>query len=153
MFQVKLSPWLMSSKFLELLSHLQKCAYCKVFKFHVIRRTKCCKNFYATLIHATSLNILISFKHTFLGASYFALFSRLHNSNLIWNWNIIAQEQGRRNIGRARGGAVKTLRAMETYEKQKIIYQFACYCSTTMLTSKIITEPIENIFQFNLDKP
>jgi len=50
-------------------------------------------------------------------------------------------------------GAVKKLRAMEIYEKHKNRNQFACYCSTTMLTSKIIKEPIENLFQFGRDKP
>jgi len=29
---------------------------------------------------------------------------------------------------------------MKTYEKQKIVTNYACYCSTTMLTSKIIKE-------------
>jgi len=43
---------------------------------------------------------------------------------------------------------------METYEKQKNRCQlYACYCSTTMLTSKITKETIENVFQFDLDKP
>jgi len=35
------------------------------------------------------------------------------------------------------GGAVKHFRAVETYEKQKIITNNVCFCSSTMLTSKI----------------
>ena len=47
---------------------------------------------------------------------------------------------------RAVGGAVKQFRAMETYKKnKKIIAYHACFCSSAMLTSKIIiTEIIEN---------
>jgi len=32
---------------------------------------------------------------------------------------------------------------METFQKQKNRYQVYCFCSSTMLTSKIITEIIE----------
>jgi len=61
--------------------------------------------------------------------------------------------QGRRNVGRA-GRAVKKLRAVEAYEKQKkIVTNYACYCSTTVLTSEIMKQTIENLFQFDLDKP
>jgi len=35
------------------------------------------------------------------------------------------------------------LRAMEAYKK-KIVTNYVCFCSSTMLTSKIITEMIEN---------
>jgi len=43
-----------------------------------------------------------------------------------------------RDAGTAVGqGTVIELRAMETY--QKIITNYACFCSATMLTSKIIT--------------
>jgi len=35
---------------------------------------------------------------------------------------------------------------MKTYEKQ-----YACYCSTTMLTSKIIKETTDNLLQFDFD--
>ena len=56
---------------------------------------------------------------------------------------------------------------METYKKQANRYQYFCFCSTTVLTSKIITEMIDNhyefsccvnsstinLFQFYLDKP
>jgi len=46
--------------------------------------------------------------------------------------------QGRRNVGRA-GRAVKKLMAMEAYEKQKnVVTNYACYCSTTVLTSEIM---------------
>jgi len=41
-------------------------------------------------------------------------------------------------------GSVKALREMQTYKKQKIIHQDVCFCSATMLTSKIITESVEN---------
>ena len=34
------------------------------------------------------------------------------------------------------GETLKDLRAMETYKQQKKRYQFACFCSSTMLTSK-----------------
>ena len=59
--------------------------------------------------------------------------------------------QGRRNSSRA-AGAVKKVRTMKTYENKKIVTNCACYCSTTMLTSKIIKETVDNLFQFDLDK-
>jgi len=45
-------------------------------------------------------------------------------------WTII---QGRRNSNTA-AGAVKQLRAMETYKNQKIVTNYACFCSGTTLT-------------------
>ena len=66
--------------------------------------------------------------------------------------NMYCIVQGRRNVDWA-GGTVKKLRTMEIYEKQKILTNYACYRSTTMLTSKIINETIENLFQFDRDKP
>jgi len=42
------------------------------------------------------------------------------------------------------GKAVKTLRAMQIYKKQKIVTNYAFFSSETMLTSKIIPEFIEN---------
>ena len=33
---------------------------------------------------------------------------------------------------------------MQTYKKHKILHQYVCFCSVTMLTSKIITESVEN---------
>ena len=54
----------------------------------------------------------------------------------------------RRSRGKA-GGAVKHFRAMETYEKQKIVINNVCFCSSTMLTPKIITEIIENHSEFS----
>jgi len=65
-------------------------------------------------------------------------------------------------------GAGKELRAMETYKRQKNRYRYNCFCSATILTSKIIKEFIESIlnflggeklqyicfnFQFDFDKP
>jgi len=41
-------------------------------------------------------------------------------------------------------GPVKVLREMQTYKKQKVIPQYVSFCSATMLTSKIITEDVEN---------
>jgi len=41
-------------------------------------------------------------------------------------------------------GSVKVLREMQTYKKHKILHQYVCFCSVTMLTSKIITESVEN---------
>jgi len=41
-------------------------------------------------------------------------------------------------------GAVKELRAMENYIKQKVVTSNACFCSATMFSSKIITKIIEN---------
>jgi len=38
---------------------------------------------------------------------------------------------------------------METYKRQKIFTNYACFCSSTMLTSKIITEIIENPSEFS----
>jgi len=40
-------------------------------------------------------------------------------------------------------GSVKVLE-MQTYKKHKIPHQDVCFCSATMLTSKIITESVEN---------
>jgi len=64
------------------------------------------------------------------------------------------------------GGTVKELRTVESYKKQKIVAKYVCFCSSTMLTSKIITEITENfselsgdpnsciyLFQVDLDKP
>jgi len=36
---------------------------------------------------------------------------------------------------------------------KKIFSNYVCCCETTMLTSKIIKEIIENLFQFDFDKP
>jgi len=33
-------------------------------------------------------------------------------------------------------------------KNKKIVTNYACYCSTTVLTSKKIKETIENLFQF-----
>jgi len=41
---------------------------------------------------------------------------------------------------------------METNEK-KIVTNYACHCLTIMLTSKITKETMENVFQFDRDKP
>jgi len=41
-------------------------------------------------------------------------------------------------------GSVKVLREMRTYEKQKILHQYVCFGSARMLTSKVITESVEN---------
>jgi len=38
-------------------------------------------------------------------------------------------------------------------KNKKIVTNNACYCSTTMVTSKIIKETVENLFQLDLDKP
>jgi len=35
---------------------------------------------------------------------------------------------------------------VETYKKQKIVTKYVCFCSSTTLTSKIITEIIEKKF-------
>jgi len=37
------------------------------------------------------------------------------------------------------GGAAKGLRAMETYIKQKIVTNHACFCSSAMLTTRMVT--------------
>ena len=41
-------------------------------------------------------------------------------------------------------GSLKVLREMQTYKKHKILHQYVCFCSAIMLTSKIITESVEN---------
>jgi len=46
-------------------------------------------------------------------------------------------------------GAVKEFKAMETYKT--IVTNYACFCQTTMLTSKIVKETTENLLQFDLD--
>jgi len=57
--------------------------------------------------------------------------------------------QGRRSSGKA-GRALKKLRAMETYKKaKKIVTNYVCFCSSRMLTSKIMTEIIENHSEFS----
>ena len=45
-------------------------------------------------------------------------------------------------------GAVKQFRAMETCKKQKIVTYYVCFCSSMILTSKIITEIILNHSEF-----
>ena len=47
------------------------------------------------------------------------------------------------------GGAKKQLRSMETYKNKKIVTKYVCFCSSTMLTSKIITEIIEKHSKFS----
>jgi len=39
-------------------------------------------------------------------------------------------------------GQGSVLREIQTYKKQNILHQHVCFCSTTMLTSKIITESV-----------
>jgi len=38
-------------------------------------------------------------------------------------------------------------------KNKKIVTNYACYRSTTMLASKMIKETIEIFFKFDLDKP
>jgi len=40
--------------------------------------------------------------------------------------------------------SVKVLREIQTYKRQKILRQYVSFCLTTMLTSKTITENVEN---------
>jgi len=59
----------------------------------------------------------------------------------------LAGQNEKQGAGEAvrQGGAAKKLRAMETYKKTKnIVTSCASFCSVTILTSKIITEMIEN---------
>jgi len=37
-------------------------------------------------------------------------------------------------------------------KNKKIVTDYACYCSTTLLSPKIIKETVENLFQFDRDK-
>jgi len=53
-----------------------------------------------------------------------------------------------RHAEKTAGGAVQKLREMETYKKQTNLHQYFCFCSVTILTSKIITEIIENHSEF-----
>jgi len=41
---------------------------------------------------------------------------------------------------------------MKLIKNLKIVTNYACYCSTTTLTSKIKKETTENVFRFGLDK-
>jgi len=41
-------------------------------------------------------------------------------------------------------GSIKALKEMQIYKKHKILHQYVCFCSATMLTSKIITESVEH---------
>jgi len=52
-----------------------------------------------------------------------------------------------RDAGRA-GGTVKQLRAIGTYKNKNIVTNYVCFRSSTMLTSKTITEIIENHSEF-----
>jgi len=63
-----------------------------------------------------------------------------------WARKTVYSIQGRRSSGRE-GGAVIELRAMETLKK--IVATYACFCLETMLTSKIISEIIENSSEFS----
>ena len=56
------------------------------------------------------------------------------------------RRQGRQNVDRA-GGAVKSWGQWKLMKNKKIGTKYACYCSTTMLTSKIIKGTIENVLQ------
>ena len=47
------------------------------------------------------------------------------------------------------GGAVKQLRAIGTYKNKKIVTNYACFCSSTTLASKMITEIIKNHSEFS----
>jgi len=62
--------------------------------------------------------------------------------------NRICLDQWRRSRCRA-GEAVKKLRAMETYEKQKYRYQYACFCLATMSTSETTIKIVENQSEFS----
>jgi len=53
---------------------------------------------------------------------------------------VSSYQLGRRSSGRAAGKAVIEFRAMETYNEQKIVTNYGCFCLATILTSKIITE-------------
>jgi len=55
-----------------------------------------------------------------------------------------------RDAGAAAGRAVKILREMETSKKkQKIVTNYVCFCSSTMLTAKILTEIREKHSEFS----
>jgi len=60
-------------------------------------------------------------------------------------YNHLGDGQGRQSSGRA--GAVTKLRAME--KNNKIVTNYACFCSSTILTSKILTEIIETNSEFS----
>jgi len=64
-------------------------------------------------------------------------------------WHVFKENCGA-NVWKQRYGkrAVNELKAVETYKK--IVTNYACFRQTTMLTTKIIKETIENIFQFDL---
>ena len=62
--------------------------------------------------------------------------------------------QGCRNIGRSgEGGAIKKLRAVETYEKQNNFCQLCLLLLNNNVALKMIKETLENAFRFDLDKP
>ena len=55
-----------------------------------------------------------------------------------------------RDVGSAVGqGEVKDWRSTEIYKRQKIVTYYVCFYSSTMLTSKITTEIIENHSEFS----
>ena len=51
-----------------------------------------------------------------------------------------------------RAGGKKKVEGNGNLQK-KIVTNYACYCSTTMVTSKITKETRENLFQLDFDKP
>jgi len=98
----------------------------------------CFEQFYSVqpLPSCTTISINALFNKGFNHKSYLNISFTLA---LGFQTKVVAQ--GRRNSSM---GEVKELRARQTYKKQKIVTNYACFCSATMLVSKLITEIIEN---------
>ena len=75
----------------------------------------------------------------------------LKKTFIFWYVAVICTTTGGtdRGAGAAVGqGSAKELRVMETYKKQKIVTNYVCFCSSTMLISNIITEIFKNYSEF-----
>ena len=74
---------------------------------------------------------------------------RRHWFWMLWSCSMLTwtvhSDQVRWNIGRARGPP-KSSGQLKYMEKKKIVTNYAFCCSTTMFTSKIMKETIENVF-------
>jgi len=96
-------------------------------------------------IEQWSMTVSVSGYTLFVTSQYDVIFTLANQrfGEVFWHDMHI---QGSRRTCRA-GGAVKELKAMETYKR--IATDYICFCSSTLLTSKIITEIIENHSEFS----
>ena len=78
------------------------------------------------------------------------IWRHIHVCKATFWWSLLTQDAYSGTSEQRQGrGPVKELRAMETCKKQKIVTKYVCFYSSTMLTSKTITEFIENHSNFS----